>query len=126
MDKGKDSILSDLSSRFIHRHLFKYMSFNSEEELNQVYQVFYDIYTKYQIQAEYYLKGTISKEAYQYYNEHVLHHNPILLYYNNELVEIAEVSHIVRGIKDVGAKTDYKLYYAKNGSIQWMRRIKHS
>lgn len=117
--KEKDPILSDLSRRFIHRRLFKYLSCNDENELDKAYQTFSDIYQKYQIEPEYYLqKDTISKEAYQYYNEHVLHNSPILLYHNKELVEIAEVSHIVRGIKDVGAKTDHKLYYAKEWITQ--------
>lgn len=112
--KASDPILSDLSERFINRRLYKYLSCRSENELQEAYEIFSQVYQKYGIDPNYYLQqDTISKEAYQFYNEHVLHHSPILLYYDQRLVEIAELSHIVRGIKDVGAKTDYKLYYAK-------------
>lgn len=112
--KEKDEILSDLSKRFIHRRLYKYVSCLSEDELDRVYKTFANMFKKYHIEPEYYLqKDTISKEAYQYYNEHALNYSPILLYYNQELVEIEKLSHIVKGIQGVGAKTDHKLYYAK-------------
>jgi uncharacterized protein len=113
--KEKDPILSDLSKRIINRKLFKYISCKNEEILDSRYSRLEEIFNKYNVNVNYYLyKDTLIKEAYQFYNEKVIHNSPINLYVDQELVEIAEISHIVRGIKDVGAKTDYKIYYSED------------
>ncbi len=110
----EDEILSDLCHRYLYRYLFKYVSCQTKEELEEKYEKIANIFKKYQIDINYYLyKDTIMKEAYQYYNEKNLHNDPILLYVNDDLIEIAELSHVVKGIKEVGAKTDYKLYHPK-------------
>jgi len=108
----KDEILADLSTRFVNRHLFKYITCSNQQELDMKYQTLREIFKKYYINPEYYLyRDTISKEAYQYYTDDYLHTDPILLLVKDKLVEIAELSHVVKGIKSVGPKTDYKLYY---------------
>lgn len=111
--KEKDSILRDLSTRFMNRRLFKYLTCDSSEDLEKIYHMFNSIYKKYGFEEYYLHKDTITKEAYQYYNEKVMYNSPILLYHKNQLIEIAELSHIVKGIKDIGAKKDYKLYFAR-------------
>ena len=108
----KDKILVDLSNRFINRCLFKYISCENKELLEKKYNILKKIFIKNNIDINYYLhKDTIIKEAYQYYNDESLNNDPIMLFVNNNLIEIAELSHVVKGIKNVGAKTDYKLYY---------------
>ncbi len=108
----EDIILVDLCNRYINRHLFKYLSCYSNEMLDQKFQDLNSIFKKYNINTNFYLhKDTIVKEAYNYYNDETITNGPILLYIDNELVEITEVSHIVKGIMGVGAKTDYKIYY---------------
>jgi len=108
----EDEILVDLSKRCLNRNLFKYITCQTKEILDNYYLEMEIMFNKYKINTDYYLhRDTIVKEAYQYYNENNLNQNPILLLVDNELVEIAELSHVVKGIKEVGAKTDYKLYY---------------
>lgn len=108
----KDEVLSDLSNRFINRKLFKYVTCHSQEVLDEKYDKIKEIFMRNNIDYHFYLhRDTIIKEAYQYYNDDNLNTDPILLLVNNELVEIAKLSHVVKGIKTVGAKTDYKLYY---------------
>lgn len=110
--KEDDVILADLSNRFINRNLFKYFSCKSEQELDETYEIMKQLFNKYKIETDYYLhRDTIIKEAYQYYNDEILTYDPINLLVDNRLVEITELSHVVKGIKSVGAKTDYKLYY---------------
>ncbi len=108
----EDNILADLSHRYINRKLFKYITCQTKAILDDKFQQMVLIYQKYNIDTDYYLHSdTIVKEAYQYYNDDNLINEPILLNYHGQLVEIAELSHIVKGIKNVGAKTDYKIYY---------------
>jgi len=110
--REQDKILADLSNRFMNRHLFKYITCANQQELDTKYQTLENIFSKYNINSDYYLyRDTISKEAYQYYTDDYLHTDPILLLVKDKLVEIAELSHVVKGIKSVGPKTDYKLYY---------------
>ncbi|QVK17949.1 HD domain-containing protein [Mycoplasmatota bacterium] len=110
----EDQILADLSNRFLDRCLFKYIGCQTKEILDNKYNKMVKIFNKYHINTSYYLhRDTIVKEAYQYYNNDSLNKEPILLLVNDELVEIAELSHVVKGIQKVGAKTDYKLYYPK-------------
>lgn len=110
--KTSDPILQDLSNRIINRNLFKYVGCDDKEDLERRYNVLKKLFDKYHINVEYYLhKDTLVKEAYQYYNDEVLSNHPILLKVNDQLTEIALKSHIVRGIKEVGAKTDFKIYY---------------
>jgi HD superfamily phosphohydrolase len=112
--KEPDLILRDLSKRLIHRNLFKHINCRSKQELDFVYEKLKMMFKKYKLDAKYYLhKDTLTKEAYQYYTDEVLHNSPILLLQRNDLVEIAEISHIVKGIKDIGAKKDYKVYFPK-------------
>ncbi|MDF2699658.1 MAG: hypothetical protein K0Q49_1214 [Haloplasmataceae bacterium] len=109
-----DDILVDLCNRFINRRLYKYITCKTKEILDSKYIKLVVLFQKYNINTSYYLyKDTLIKEAYQYYNDEALHNSPILLYVDDELIEIAELSHIVKGIKGIGAKTDYKLYYAE-------------
>lgn len=108
----KDPILSDLCYRFLNRQLFKYITCQSLAVLKEKYNRIKAIFRKYNINDKYYLHcDTIVKEAYQYYNDISLNKEPIYLYVKDSLVEIADLSHIVKGIIQVGAKTDYKLYY---------------
>jgi uncharacterized protein len=111
--KEEDSILRDLSGRLINRKLFKYISCETSEDLEHLYSKLTKLLMDNQIEPKYYLhKDTLVKEAYQYYNNEIINkHNSIFLMHKNKLVEIAELSHIVKGIKDIGAKKDYKVFY---------------
>lgn len=107
-----DEILADLCKRYINRHLFKYINCQTKEILESKFINLKRIFNSHNIDTNFYLhKDTIVKEAYHYYNDETITSDPILLYLEKELVEIAEVSHIVKGIMGVGAKTDYKIYY---------------
>jgi uncharacterized protein len=111
--KEHDPILKDLSSRLINRKLLKYISCETSEELEKLHLQLSQLLIANQIEPKYYLhKDTLVKEAYQYYNNEIINkHNSIFLMHKNKLVEIAELSHIVKGIKDIGAKKDYKVFY---------------
>lgn len=107
-----DKVLADLSTRFLNRSLFKYITCQTKESLDEKYNKMKEIFIKNNIDYQYYLhRDTIVKEAYKYYDDEKLNSDPILLLVNNKLVEITELSHVVKGIINVGAKTDYKLYY---------------
>ncbi len=111
-EKENDLILADLCKRFFNRNLFKYISCETSEILNDKYNKLKNLFIQYEINPEYYLhRDTIVKEAYKYYSDESSNNDPILLLVNDQLVEITELSHVVKGIIKVGAKTDYKLYY---------------
>lgn len=125
-----DQILADLSNRFLNRQLFKYINCQTKEILDNKYTKMEKLFNKYHINTSYYLqRDTIVKEAYQYYSDDSLNKEPILLLVNDELVEIEELSHVVKGIQKVGAKTDYKLYYPKevinNFSLEDQKEIQN-
>jgi uncharacterized protein len=109
----EDEILVDLSNRILNRHLYKYINCKDQKSLDHKLNQITDIFKQYKINTEYYLyTDTLFKDAYEYYHDHVSYNSPILLKVDGELIEITELSHVVKGIKNMGVKTDYKLYYA--------------
>lgn len=110
--KESDPILKDLANRFINRKLFKHISCINQDELQRNYEILKTLLIKYNLDPAYYLhQDTLTKEAYHFYHQDLAGNWPILLKRRDELVEITEVSHIVKGMREVGTKVDYKLYY---------------
>lgn len=106
-----DGILSDLCERFINRHLFKYIDFNPNQQMEQVTQLtkkFRDI----GIDPDYYLVVDSSSDLpYDFYRPGEEERLPIHLQMpSKELVELSEHSTIVDSISGK-KRTDHKLYF---------------
>ncbi|SET22751.1 hypothetical protein SAMN05421676_103277 [Salinibacillus kushneri] len=107
-----DEILSDLCNRFVNRHLFKYIEFNPNHQLEQWMEL-HKLFTEAGINPDYYLEVDSSSDLpYDFYrpgeDEERL---PIhLLMQNDELKELSRQSEIVEAISGK-KRTDHKLYY---------------
>lgn len=109
--KEKDFILSDLTSRFLHRRLFHYLNFNlkEKEKLETIKQLFLDN----GIDPNYYLiidsPSDLPYDVYRPAKEGRM--APIyLLNHEGETVEISEKSEIIASITG-RKKTEHKLFY---------------
>lgn len=107
----KDPILSDLSSRFINRHLLKYISLDSLHD-GKIEELKKKLYQK-GLDPSYYMVidslSDVSSEIYQPGKGQ--NHSPIyLLGDQNQLIEISEKSEIIRSISGV-RPGEYRLFY---------------
>ncbi len=110
--KENDSILVDLTKRFLHRKLFKYIEIDSADfhKIDLIKQFF----SRHQVDPEYYLEiDSPSNLPYDTYGNNVESENsPIyLLNRQNDVEEISTKSDIISGIMGK-RKTEYKLFFA--------------
>ncbi|QLK85401.1 HD domain-containing protein [Staphylococcus sp. 17KM0847] len=106
----KDFILSDLSRRFIHRDLFKYLPFDdgylTQAELK-------DLFTQAGIDPDYYFVSDSFSDLPYDYDRPGSDRRPIhLLQANGDIREISSQSRIISSITGI-KRQDYKLYYPK-------------
>ncbi|ERJ12479.1 HD domain-containing protein [Haloplasma contractile] len=114
LSNENDSIVKDLSDRFLNRRLLKHINCSGKEMQLRIFNRLETLFDKYNIDKKYYLhKDILSKETYQYYNEQALNKSPILLYVQDQLIEIENLSQVVKGINQVEMKHDYKVFYPK-------------
>ncbi|MFD1929419.1 HD domain-containing protein [Sporosarcina siberiensis] len=111
----EDTILADLSSRFINRKLFQYVDFNPATEYEKVLQLS-ELFREAGLDPEYYLVSDSSSDLpYDFYrpgeeNERL----PIFLEMpNGELSELSLQSNIVDAITGK-RRTDHKLYFPED------------
>ncbi|MCT2538269.1 HD domain-containing protein [Aquibacillus koreensis] len=108
----KDEILRDLCERFTNRHLFKYIEFNPNLQL-QEWMELYSLFRDAGIDPEYYLVVDSSSDLpYDFYRPGEEEERlPIhLLMPNNDLRELSRQSDIVESISGK-KRTDHKLYF---------------
>ncbi|MFC0525188.1 HD domain-containing protein [Pontibacillus salicampi] len=111
----EDAILSDLCTRFIDRHLFKYVEFNPNLQMSEWMEL-HKLFQKAGINPDYYLVVDSSSDLpYDFYRpgedgERLPIH---LLQPNNELQELSRKSEIVEAISGK-KRTDHKLYFPKD------------
>jgi uncharacterized protein len=113
--KESDSILADLSTRFLNRRLFQYVEFNPAVEYEKMHEI-KELFIEAGIDPEYYLVVDSSSDLpYDFYrpgeeNERL----PIFLKLpNGELSEISRSSDIVDAISGK-RRTDHKLYFPED------------
>lgn len=111
----EDTILADLSARFINRKLFQYVDFNPATEYEKVLQLS-ELFREAGLDPEYYLVSDSSSDLpYDFYrpgeeNERL----PIFLEMpNGELSELSLQSNIVDAITGK-RRTDHKLYFPED------------
>ncbi|MBO8156585.1 MAG: HD domain-containing protein [Bacillaceae bacterium] len=107
-----DPVLSDLSNRFVNRHLFKYIEFNPNHQLKQWAEL-QQLFKKAGIDPEYYLEVDSSSDLpYDFYRPGEEEERlPIhLLMPDGELRELSRQSDIVESISGK-KRTDHKLYF---------------
>ncbi|WP_138420488.1 HD domain-containing protein [Aquibacillus sediminis] len=111
-----DEILSDLCERFSNRHLFKYIEFNPNLQMNQWMEL-YRLFTEAGINPDYYLVVDSSSDLpYDFYRpgeeeERLPIH--LLMPKTNELRELSRHSDIVEAISGK-KRTDHKLYFPQD------------
>jgi hypothetical protein len=111
----EDAILSDLCERFMNRHLFKYVEFNPNLQM-QDWMELYQLFVEAGIDPEYYLVIDSSSDLpYDFYRPGEEEERlPIhLLMPGGELKELSRNSDIVESISGK-KRTDHKLYFPKD------------
>ncbi|RKL67954.1 hypothetical protein CR203_05465 [Salipaludibacillus neizhouensis] len=114
-EEEEDSILKDLCSRFMHRHLFKYVECDPSKQM-VIWQELRDLYQKIGLDPDYYLVIDSSSDLpYDFYragekDERVPIH---LLMPDGKLRELSRESDLVESISGK-KRTDHKLYYPKD------------
>jgi HD superfamily phosphohydrolase len=109
--REKDTILSDLCSRFLDRKLFKYVEFHSGDF--RMLKELQELFAEAGIDPAYYLEvDTTSDLPYDFYRagEEEERIPIMLLMPSGELVELSQKSEIVQAISGK-RRFDYKLYY---------------
>ncbi|GAA0436100.1 HD domain-containing protein [Lentibacillus halophilus] len=107
-----DPILSDLCERFVNRHLFKYIEFNPNEQMNE-WNELTQLFREAGMDPDYYLEVDSSSDLpYDFYRPGEEEERlPIhLLMPDASLVELSRHSDIVEAISGK-KRTDHKLYY---------------
>ncbi|GIO25290.1 HD domain-containing protein [Oceanobacillus sp. J11TS1] len=110
-----DEILADLSYRFINRHLFKYVEYNPDPQINAGMEL-YQLFKKAGIDPDYYLVVDSSSDLpYDFYRPGEEEERlPIhLLMPDGGLKELSRHSDIVEAISGK-KRTDHKLYFPKD------------
>ncbi len=108
----KDSILRDLCSRFLNRHLFKYIEFNPSADNDKLLELI-SLFKQANIDPDYYLVVDSSSDLpYDIYRPGSVGEKlPIhLLMPNGDLRELSNESPIVNAISGK-LQTDHKLYF---------------
>ena len=109
----EDSILSDLSRRFVNRDLFEHMDLNPDEEPER-YAWLVEQVKAIGLDPEYYIKADSTTDLpYHIYQPGVSTNKPIYLEMpSGEIVELSNQSHIISAMAS-NIKTNYKVYYPK-------------
>lgn len=105
LKQDNDEILSDLANRLINRRLFAYQDIQIKDNINNYQQLIPGKDPNY-----YLYKDTTSQIPYRPYlaqEENLIK----VLNKDNKLVELSEISHIVRAIVQGEIKEDSKLFY---------------
>lgn len=113
--KEPDSILSDLSRRFVNRKLFQYIDLNPGEELDK-YQKLQKLFMKAGIEPEYYLVHDSTADLpYDFYRpgEEETRMPIFLEMKNGELRELSRESLLVDSISGK-MKRDHKVYFPED------------
>lgn len=107
----EDPILSDLSERFMNRHLFKYIEYDPEEQAD-IFTKLVPLFKKVGIDPDYYLAIDASSDLpYDFYQSDDEERVPIyLLMPNDEFKELSKHSNVVEAISRK-KRTDHKLYF---------------
>ncbi|WP_078578904.1 HD domain-containing protein [Salipaludibacillus agaradhaerens] len=111
----KDTILSDLCQRFMHRRLFKYVECNPSKQM-LIWPELQELFKKIGLNPDYYLVIDSSSDLpYDFYrpgekDERLPIH---LLMPNGELRELSRESDVVEAISGK-KRTDHKLYFPKD------------
>lgn len=108
-----DPILRDLCSRFLNRHLFKYVEFEPSAQEYVKYQELGELFRKIDIDPDYYLVIDSSSDLpYDFYRpgEEGERLPILLLMPDGDLRELSRESEIVDAISGK-RRTDHKLYY---------------
>jgi len=107
----QDSILRDLSERFMNRNLFKYIEYDPEEQAEKIVKLKH-LFEKVSIDPDYYLAVDASSDLpYDFYESDDEERVPIyLLMPNDELKELSKHSDVVEAISRK-KRTDHKLYF---------------
>ncbi|WP_152656912.1 HD domain-containing protein [Oceanobacillus sp. CFH 90083] len=111
----KDDILADLSCRFINRHLFKYVEYNPDPQINAGMEL-YQLFKEAGINPDYYLVVDSSSDLpYDFYRPGEEEERlPIhLLMPDGGLKELSRHSDIVEAISGK-KRTDHKLYFPRD------------
>lgn len=111
----QDTILADLSYRFINRHLFKYVEYNPDPQINAGMEL-YQLFKEAAIDPDYYLVVDSSSDLpYDFYRPGEEEERlPIhLLMPDGALKELSRQSDIVEAISGK-KRTDHKLYFPKD------------
>lgn len=103
----EDSILSDLSRRFLHRHLFKYRTLKGEED----YQYTKNICIKEGLHPRYYVSSDAIMNQVPYKHVKVRHMGEIeILKEDGSISTLPEESEIVQAILHGQSKQDQKIF----------------
>lgn len=110
--REKDTVLRDLSNRFLHRKLFKATKYETDEEFNKLKEEKLKYLKSKDLNPEYYLdKITVASRPYSFYNPDTTDFYKAIFVENKKsasgLKEISELSHIVKTMIDHDFRTRY-------------------